>query len=93
METTTHTAYPIVEEDITRCTTPLSGTERENQYLLVITTSVGQLNWDPVAIIPKDLQLIHMMKTPFQNPWMAATFPGSTRTVSYGGTLVKELNE
>ena len=28
METTTHTTSPVAEEDVTRCTTPPSGTER-----------------------------------------------------------------
>ena len=63
MEASTHTTSPIAEEDVTRCTTPLSGTEGENWYLLFITASVGQLNWDLVAIIPKDPQLVHMRKT------------------------------
>ena len=47
METSTHTTSPVAEEDMTRCTTPPSRTERENQYLLVVTASVGQLNLGP----------------------------------------------
>ena len=63
MQTTTHTVSPIAEEDVTRCTTPLSETERESWYLLVVTAYVGQLNWDLATITTKDPQLIHMMKT------------------------------
>ena len=47
VETTTHTTSSAAEEDITRCTTLLSGTEKENQYLLIITASVGELNLEP----------------------------------------------
>ena len=43
-EATTHTA---IEEDLTRCITLPSKIERGNQYLLVVTTSVGQLNLGP----------------------------------------------
>ena len=39
-ETTTHTTSSAAEEDMTRCSTLPSGTEKENRYLLVITASV-----------------------------------------------------
>ena len=93
METTTHTTSPIAEEDMTRCTTPPSGTEGENQYLLVITASVGQLNLGPGGNNHKRSTADPHDENTFQNPWMAATFSGSTRAISYGGTTVKELNE
>ena len=93
MESTTHTASPIAKEDVTRCTTPLSGTERENWYLLVITASVGQLNLGPSSNNPKRSTTDPCDENMFQNPQMAATFSGSTRAVSYGGATVKELNE
>ena len=47
VETTTHTASPIADEDMARCTTPPSGTERKNWYLLVVAASVGQLSLGP----------------------------------------------
>ena len=93
LETTTHTASPIAEEDVTRCTTPPSGTERENWYLLVITASVGQLNLGPCSNNHKRSTADAHDENTFWNPWMAATFSGSTREISYGGTTVKELNE
>ena len=46
-EANIHTASPIAEEDMTRCVTLPSRMERENQYLLVITASVEQLNLGP----------------------------------------------
>ena len=93
METTTHTTSPIAEEDATRCTNPLSGTERENQYLLVITASVGQLNLGPSGNNPERSRTDAHDENTFWNPWMAATFPGSTGAINYGSTTVKELNE
>ena len=91
METTTHTTSSAAEEDMTRCTTlHASGTEKENWYLLVITTSVGQLNLGPHECNgPKGSRA----ENTFQNLWMAATFPGSTKAISYEGTAVKELDE
>ena len=92
METTTHTTSPFAEEDVTRCTTPLSETERESWYLLVITTSVGQLNLGPsgnnherCAVDPHD-------ENTFWNPPMAAMFSRCTGAVSFRCTTVKGLN-
>ena len=93
METTTNTTPSIAEEDMTRCTTPPSRTERENWYLLLITTSVGQLNLGPGSNNLKRSTADPHDEDMFQNPKMAATFSGSTRAVSYGGTSVKELTE
>ena len=39
------TTHATIKEDRTGCVTLPSGTERENQYLLFITTSVGQHNF------------------------------------------------
>ena len=93
METTTHTASPVAEEDMTRCTTPPSGTERENWYLLVITASVGKLNLGPSGNNHERSTADPHDENMFQTPQMAATFSGSTRAISYGGATVKELNE
>ena len=93
VEPTTHTASPVAEEDMTRCTTPLSETERESWYLLVVTASVGQLNLGPGSNNHKRSTVDPHDKNTFQNPWMAATFSVSTRAIGYGGATVKELNE
>ena len=93
METTTHTTSLIAEEDLTRCTTPPSGTERENQYLLVVPASMGQLNLGPSGDDHKRSTADPHDENTFWTSWMAATFSGSTRAISYGGTTVKELNE
>ena len=93
METTTHTTSPIADEDMARCTTPPSGTERENRYLLVITASVGQLSLGPGSNNPEKSTTDSHGGNTFQNPQIAAIFSGLTRVVSYGGTTVKELKE
>ena len=74
METTTHTTSSAAEEDMARGTTPLSRTEKENWYLLVVTASVEQLNLGPRVNGPKR----PWAENTFWNLWMAATFPGST---------------
>ena len=64
MEATIHTTSPTVADgDMARCTTPLSGMERENQYLLVITASVEQLNLGPSSINLKGPQLTCLGET------------------------------
>ena len=93
METTTHTTSPIAEEYMTRSTTLPSETERENQYLLGITASMGQLNSGPSSDNCKRSTTDPHDENMFCNSWMAATFSGSTRAVSYGGATVKELNK
>ena len=85
-EVTTHTTSTVAEEDVAGCSTSLFGTEGENWYLLV----VGQLNLGPSGDSPK---IPTADEGTFQNPWMAAIFPRSTRAIRYGGTTVKELNE
>ena len=93
METTTHTAFPIGEEDMIRCTSPLSGTQRENQYLLVVTASMGQLNLGLNGDNHERSTADPHEENTFRNQWMATTFSGSTRAISYGGITVKELND
>ena len=94
MEATTHTASPIIADvDPPRCTTPRSGLEKENQYLLVITASLEQLSLGPGGDNPKKSTTNPPRGNMFQNPQMAAIFSGSTREVSYGGATMKELKE
>ena len=89
MQATTSTTLSTAEEDTTECTTPLPRTEGENQYLFVVTDSVGQLNLGPHSNAPKGSRAENI----FQKPRMVATFPGSTRVISYEGAVMKELDE
>ena len=75
METTTHTAFPIAEKDATGCTTPTSGTERENWYLLIITTSVGQLYLGPSGDNPERSTTDPHEENTFWNPQMMPPSP------------------
>ena len=93
-EATTLTDPPVAADvDTARCTTPPFGTEGENWYLLVITTSIEQLTLGPSGDNPKKPPTDVPRRNTFQNQWMAAVFSGSTRAVSYGGAAVKELKE
>ena len=82
--------YTAIKEDMTRCITLPSQMERENQHLLVITTSVGALNLGPGG---KNMRRPTAGENMFQNPQMVATFTTASRLISYRGTLVKELDE
>ena len=93
MEAMTHTTLPIADEDVARCTTPPSGTGKENWYLLVITASVEQLSLGPSSNNPEGPTNDSSSGSTFQNPWMAVIFFGSIKVVSYGGITVKELKE
>ena len=79
--------------ELVRCITPLDGTEEENHYLLVITTSIRQL-----SLVSAGNDLGESSTAPpggdtFWDPHMVAVPSGSTRVVSYQGTIMKELEE
>ena len=88
MEATTSTILSTVEEDMTECTTWPPGIEGEKQYLFVVTASVGQLNLGPHEDGPEGSRT----ENTFQNPRLAAMFSGSTKAISYEGTVIKELD-
>ena len=67
--------------------------EGENQYLLVITTSIEQLSLGPSGDNPEQSSTDLPRGNMFQNLQMAAVLSGSTRAVSYGGAMVKDLKE
>ena len=74
---------------MTECTTLPPRTEGENWYLFVVTASVGQLNLGLHGNGPKGSRT----ENTFQNLRMVATFPGSTKAISYEGAIIKELDE
>ena len=93
-EATTQTPPPLVANvDKDRCTTPPFGMEGENQYLLVITTSIEQLSLGPGGNNPKKSSTDLPRRNTFQNPQMAAVLSGSTRAVGYEGATAKEVKE
>ena len=84
-EATTSTTLSTAEEDTTEYTTLPPKTEGENQYLFVVTSSVGHLNLGPHSNGPEGSRA----ENTFWNPRMAITFPGSTKAISYEGTVIK----
>ena len=81
METTTHTASPVVEEDMTRL--PLHHLEQKERTSTswLLLPLWGSLTWDPAVITTKDPQLIHLRKTCFEtHRWLPCSLdlPGQS---------------
>ena len=95
MEATTQTASPAISSvEPTRYITPLDRTEEENWYILVVTTSIRQLNLETADVDLGELATAPPGRDAFQNPHMVAVFLGPTRRVISGqGTTVKEIEE
>ena len=95
MEATTQTASPTMSNvELTRPITPPDRMEEENQYVLVITTSVLQLNLETANVDLRKLVTASSGRDAFQNPRMVAVFLGPTRRViSSQGTTVEELED
>ena len=95
MEATTQTASPAMSNvELTRPITPLDRTEEENQYVLVITASIRQLNLETAGVDLPELVTASPGRGAFWNPHMVAVFLGpARRAISGQGTTVKELEE
>ena len=93
-EATTQTVSPATTDaEPIRHTTPPVGTEGENQYLLVVTTFIGQLSLEPASNGLEGSSAAPHGGDTFQNPQMAAVLSASTRVIGYGGATMKELEE
>ena len=64
--------------------------EEENQYLLVIMTSISQLSLGSVGDNLRELSAAPPGGNTFWNPCMAAVLSGSTKAVSYPGAHHEE---
>ena len=95
MEATTQTTSPAMSNvELTRPITPPDRTEEENQYMLVITASIRQLNLETTGVDLGESEAASPGRGAFQNPHMAAVFSGPVRRVIRSqGTTVKELEE
>ena len=95
MEATTQTASPAMSDvELTGPITPPDRTEEENQYVLVITASIWQLNFETADVDLGESVTASPGRDAFWNPCMAAVFLGPTRRViSSQGTTVEELEE
>ena len=95
MEATTQTASLAMSDvELTRCITPPDRMEEQNQYVLIITTSISQLNLGTANDDLGKSATAPPGRDAFWNPCMVAVLLGSTRRViSSQGTTVKELKE
>ena len=72
--------------------TSLDGMEEENQYVLVVTTSIRQLNLETTGIVHREIVTASPGRSVFQNPHMVAVLSGpARRAISDKGAIVKEL--
>ena len=68
-EASTQTVSPaMTDAESVRCTTPPVGMEGENQYLLVVTTLIGQLSLESASNGLKGSLTALCGRDPFQNP-------------------------
>ena len=81
---------PLAEEEVIWCTSPLPEVEQSNRYMLVVTSSVGQLNLGPDG---NNARGSPCSGNVFQNLQMLAVFPPPCGAISYWGVTMKELNE
>ena len=95
MEATTQTTSPTMSGvELTRPITPPDRMEEENQYVLVVTTLIRQLNLETTSVDLRELVTALPGRGAFQNPHMLAVLSGLARRVISGqSAIVKELEE
>ena len=95
MEATTQTISPAMSDvELTGHVTPPDRTEEENQYILVITTSIRQLNLGSADDDLRESSAALPGRDAFWIPCVVAVLSGSTRRVISGqGATVNELEE
>ena len=80
--------------ELTGCITPPDRIEEENWYILVITTSIRQLNLATANVDLGKLATALPGRDAFWNPHMVVVLSGPTRrAISSQGATVKELEE
>ena len=89
-EAPSHSISPLAEEEVIWCTSLLPEVEQSDRYMLVVISSVGQLNLGPDG---NNTRGSPGGGSVFQNPQMSAVFPLPCRVISSGSATVKELNE
>ena len=95
IEAATQTASTTMSRvELTSPISPLDQIEEEKWYVLVVTTSIRQLNLETTSVILRDTVTASPGRSAFQNPCMAAVLSGpvpARRVISNQGTTVKEL--
>ena len=95
MKATTQTASPTMSRvELTRPIIPLDRMEEENQYVLVVTALVRQLNLETTGVVIRETVIALPGRSAFQNHRMAAVLSGpARRAIGDQGAIVKELEE
>ena len=85
MEATTQTASPTMSGvGLTRPIVPPDRTEMENQYVLVVTASVRQLNLETTSVDLGEMVTAPPRRDAFWNPHMVAVLSGPARRAISG---------
>ena len=84
----------MYDVELTKPITPPDRTEEENQYVLVVTTSIWQLNLETANVDLGESVTASPVRDAFWNLHMAAVFLGPTRkAISCQGATVEELED
>ena len=81
---------PQAENEVIWCTSPPPEIKQSDRYMLVVPSSVGQLNLGPCGDNARRSQ---GSENVFQNPQMSAVFPPPHGVSHYGGATLTELDE
>ena len=90
VETPPHPVSPLAEDEAIWCTSPPPEIEQSDRYMLVVTSSVGQLNLRPGG---DNARRSPGGENVFRNPKMLALFPPPCGVIHYGGATLTELDE
>ena len=95
MEVTTQTASPTMSNvELTGPIAPPDRMEEENQYVLVITASIWQLNLETANVDLGESVTASPRRDAFWNPHMATVFSGpKRRVINSQGTNGEELED
>ena len=85
-----HPVSPLAKDEATWCTSPPPEIKQSDRYMLVVTSSVGQLNLGPGGDNARRSQSDEIC---FWNPWMLAMFPPPHGVIHYRGATLTELGE
>ena len=80
---------PPPEDDTIWCASPPQGLEQCEIYVLVVTSSVGQLD---LGAGGDNIRESQGSRSLFQNPQMSAVFPPPRVASHYGGATLTELD-
>ena len=89
MEDPPHLDSPSPKDEAIWCTSPPQGLEQSDRYLLVVMSSVNQLDLGAGGNNVKESQSGRSL---FQNPQLLAVFPPPQEVTHYEGTTLTKLD-